>query len=819
MVLSNPLRHVFRRLGRAPLFTVLTVATLALALGANTAIFSVLNGVLLNPLPYPGPDRLVGVWHVAPGVNLPELNAAPFLYFTYREDGRTFQDVGLWSERSATVTGLAEPERVSVLRVTDGVFPLLGVPPLMGRTFSRAEDQAGSPPTVVLSYAYWRSRLGGDPRVVGRRLMIDARSHEVIGVMPAAFRFLDVRAQVFLPMQLDRGKVFLGGFNQQSVARLKPGVTLDQANADVARMLPIALDRFPPPPGFSKKMFVEARLAPRLRPFKQDLVGDVGSVLWVLMGTIVLVLLIACANIANLLLVRVEGRQQELAVRVALGATRSRIARGLLAESVTLGVLGGALGLALAWGLLRLLVFLGPTDLPRLDLIGLDPAAFLFTLVTALVAGVLLGLIPVAKYAAPQLATGLRSSTRSSSASRERHRARNALVVVQVALALVLLVGSGLMIRSFRALRGVEPGFSRPQELLTVRLTIPEAQVESEEAAARMQQAIQDRVAAIPGVAAVGLASGVPLDGDGWHDPVFAEDRVYSEGKIPPLRSFKFLAPGFLRTMGTPLLAGRDFTWSDVYDRVPAVLVSQNLARELWGSETAALGKRLRESSKSDWREVVGVVADVHSDGLDKKAPTIVYWPILMKGFDGDGMARSLALILRSPRAGSEALVKDVERAVWSVNGSLPLASVKTLQALYEASMARTSFTMVMLGLTGGMALVLGVVGIYGVTSYGVSQRTREIGIRMALGAEGSALRRMVVGEGLRLAVLGALAGVAAALGLTRVMASLLYGVGAADPATFLAVAAMLLAAAVLASYVPARRVTRVDPVEALRAE
>ena len=306
---------------------------------------------------------------------------------------------------------------------------------------------------------------------------------------------------------------------------------------------------------------------------------------------------------------------------------------------------------------------------------------------------------------------------------------------------------------------------------------------------------------------------------DGWHDPVFAEDRVYSEGVIPSLRSFKFLAPGFLRTMGTPLLAGRDFTWSDVYDRVPAVLVSQNLARELWGSETAALGKRLRESSKSDWREVVGVVADVHSDGLDKKAPTIVYWPILMKGFDGDGMARSLALILRSPRAGSEALVKDVERAVWSVNGSLPLASVKTLQALYEASMARTSFTMVMLGLTGGMALVLGVVGIYGVTSYGVSQRTREIGIRMALGAEGSALRRMVVGEGLRLAVLGALAGLAAALGLTRVMASLLYGVGAADPATFTSVAAMLLAAAVLASYVPARRVTRVDPLEALRAE
>jgi predicted permease len=671
----------------------------------------------------------------------------------------------------------------------------------------------------MLGHAYWQSRFGGDPAVIGRRLIVDGKATEVIGVMPRHFRFLDVKAALIVPEQFDRAKTFIGRFGYQGVARLKPGVTIAQADADVAHMLPIAIDRFPAPPGFNKKMFEEARIAPRLRPFKKDLVGNVGDVLWVLMGTIVLVLLIACANIANLLLVRVEGRQQELAVRVALGATWGRVARELLLESVVLGLAGGVAGLLLAFGLLRLLIFLSPADLPRLDQIGLDLATLAFTLAASLLAGVLLGLIPIVKYAAPHLATGLRSGGRGSSASRERHRARNGLVVVQVALALVLLVGSGLMIRSFRALRRVQPGFARPEEVLTLRISIPEAQVASEEAAARMQQAIQDKVAAIPGVGSVALASDVPLDAGGWHDPVFAEDRTYTEGEIPPIRSFKFLAPGYLQTMGTPLVIGRDFTWSDVYDRHPFVLVSQNLARELWGSDTAALGKRLRESSKSDWREVVGVVADVRDDGLEKKAPTVVYWPILMKGFDGDGMSRSLALVIRSPRTGSEGFVKDVERAVWSVNASVPLASVRTLQSIYEGSMARTSFAMVLLALTAGMALVLGVVGIYGVTSYAVSQRTREIGIRMALGAEGSMLTGMVVREGLALAAVGAGCGLIAAFGLSRVMAALLFGVGTADPVTYLLVAAALLSAAVVASYLPARRVTKVDPVEALRAE
>jgi predicted permease len=717
------------------------------------------------------------------------------------------------------VTGQGEPQRVGSMTVTDGVLPLLGVPPALGRWFDAKDCEAGSPATVILSYGYWQSRFGGDRAAVGRDLVIDGTPRQVVGVMPRDFRFLDVKASFFLPAQLDRAKVTLGGFNNQAFARLKPGVTLADANADVARMLPLSLERFPAPPGFDKKMFVEARIAPTLRPFKRDLVGSIGDVLWVLMGTIGLVLLIACANVANLLLVRVEGRQQELAVRGALGAGSGRIARELLLESVTLGLAGGAVGLGLAWALLRLLVWLAPANLPRLDQLGIGAPALGFTLAASLASGLLLGLIPVAKYAAPRLATSLRSGGRGSSASRERHRARNGLVVVQVALALVLLVASGLMIRSFRALRSIDPGFKDPEQVLTLRLTIPSGQVKEEEAVARMQQAIQEKVAAIPGVAGTGAASLLPLDGSSWTDPIFAEDKTYAAGQIPKLRRFKFVTPGYLKTIGTPLVTGRDITWSDTYDRLPVALVSENTARELWGSPVAALGKRVREGGKSGWREVVGVVRDVHDDGIDQPAAATVYFPILMKDFGGNGMSRSLALVVRSPRTGREDFVKEVQQAVWSVNASLPLAALRTLQSIYERSLARTSFTMVMLALAGGMALLLGVVGIYGVTSYIVSQRTREMGIRIALGARGAQLTGMIVADGLQLAALGAGLGLLAALGMSRAMAALLFGVGAADPRTYALVSLALLAAAAAASYVPARRVTRVDPASALRAE
>ncbi|MGH9666237.1 MAG: ABC transporter permease, partial [Bryobacteraceae bacterium] len=522
----------------------------------------------LKPLPYPDSERLAGVWHTAPGIGIPQLEMSPSLYFTYREENRTFTDIGVWSGGAVSVTGLAEPERVQCLYFTDGILPVLGVQPFLGRTFTRKDDAPGSPDTVILTYGYWKRRFGGDPSVIGKRILMDAKARNVIGVLPQDFRFLDHKAELILPFQFDRNKIYLGNFSYDGVARLKPGITLAQANADVARMLPIAMEKFPPPPGFSRRMFEDARIGPSVHPLKQDAVGDVGNVLWVLMGTIGIVLLIACANVANLLLVRAEARQQELAIRAALGAGWTRVARDLLLESLLLGVAGGALGLGLAYASLRFLIALGPTTIPRLHNISIDPLVLGFTLVISLFAGLLFGFIPVFKYAAPQM-TALRSGGRTLSHSRERHRARNALVVVQVALALILLISSGLMIRTLQALRQVRPGFTRPDEVQTLRIAIPEAEVKNPERVVRMEQDILQKIAAIPGVSAAGFANSVPMDHNNSNDVLFVEDRTYAEGKIPPIRRFKFVAPGFFKTLGNPLIAGRDLTWTDIYEERP----------------------------------------------------------------------------------------------------------------------------------------------------------------------------------------------------------------------------------------------------------
>jgi predicted permease len=813
--------HIVRRLVQLPGFTTIAVLTLAIGIGANAAIFSVIEGVLLKPLPFSQPDQLVVIDHAASGVGLPRTGAAPFLYYTYREDGRAFQDVAMWRSDTDSITGLAEPEEVPSLVVTDGLLPILGVTPALGRFFTKDEDSPKGAETVILSDSYWRTRFGSDRGVVGRRLLVNGRPRDIIGVLPAAFRFADRKPSIVLPMRLDRTDVHLGNFSYSGLARLKPGVTLDQATADVARLIPVALARFPPFPGFSAKMFTEARIAPNLLLLKDDVIGDVGSVLWVLMGTIGMVLLIACANVANLLLVRAEGRQQELAVRSALGASRGRIAYELIAESIVLGLVGGMAGLALAYGAVRVLIALAPGNLPRLENIGIDATVLLFTFAISIAAGVLFGAIPVFKYAGPRVAEGLRGGGRTSSASRDRHRARSTLVVVQVALALVLLVSSGLMIRTFQALQHVNPGFSKPEELLTFGLTIPTAQVKEPEAVLRMHQAIADKIAAIAGVSSVGLTTVLPMDGNGWHDPIFAADKAYDQKQIPPLRTFKFISPGLLRTMGTPLVGGREFTWADAYDKHPVAMVSEGLAREMWGEPSRALGKRIRENNTGEWREIVGVIGDVRDEGLDKRSPASAYWPMLMSKFeDGDvSVRRTMSYLIRSRRAGSAGFADEIGRAVWSINPNLPLANVRPLDAIVAKSMARTSFTLVMLAIAGAMALLLGVAGIYGVISYSVSQRTREIGIRMALGAQRQEVTRMFVRYGVGLTAIGIACGLAAAVALARVMGSLLFEVSPIDPTTYLAVCLGLAAAAVLASYLPALRATLVNPVAALRAE
>ena len=808
-----------------PGFTAITVLTLALGIGANTAVFSVIEGVLLKPLPYPRSSELVTLDHAAPGVNLPRAGAAPFLYFTYREDGRVFEDVALWNTGTVSVTGRAEPEEVRTLFVTDALLPMLRVQPMLGRVFSKADDSPSTPETIVLTAGYWRSKFGADPSAIGKTLMVDSRPREIVGVLPDSFRFLDRQISLLVPFRFDRSKVFLGQFSYTALARLKPGTTIDQASADVARMIPISLTRFPPFPGGNVKMFEEARLTPRVLSLKDDLVGDVHTVLWVLMGTIGMVLLIACANVANLLLVRAESRQQELAIRAALGAGSARIAREMLVESVSLGVLGGTVGLGLAFGALRLLVSLAPGNLPRIQDITLDSPVLLFTLAVSIVAGLLFGAIPVLKYARGRIGLTLRGGGRTATTSRERHRARNTLVVAQIALALVLLISSGLMIRTFQALRDVNPGFARAGEVQTFRVSIPDSQIKENEAVARMHQAILVKMAAVAGVGSVALASTVTMTGDGWHDPLYAQDRTYSESRIPPLRLFKIVSPGYMQTMGTPLVAGRDFTWTDLYDLRPVAMVSENLARELWGQPSAALGKRIRPYAQGQWREVVGVVGDMRDDGLNKKAPTVAYWPAMMQSFlPGEGndktfVLRGATFIIRSSRTGSPGFTDELSRAVWSVNPNLPLAGVRTLLEIYDASLARTSFTLAMLGIAGGMALLLGVAGIYGVISYSVSQRAREIGIRIALGAQPKAVTRMFVTHGLMLAAIGVTLGLMAAAGVMRLLSTLLFEVNPIDPMTYAMVSLTLVAATVIASYVPALRATAVDPINALRAE
>lgn len=816
-----PLRHVLRRQWRTPLFTAITLLTIALGIGANTAIFSVINGILLKPLPYPESDRLVAVWQTAPGMNIPDLNASPATYFTYREEGHTFQDIGLWRSDSVSVTGIAEPEQVDNLTMTDGVLPILGVQPILGRWFSRKDDSPGSPETVMLTWGYWQRRFGGAPDVIGRRLIVDGKAREIIGVMPRNFRFMSRDAQLILPFQFNRAEVFIGNFSYQAVARLKPGVTLAQANADVARMIPLLSTKFPPPPGFSMQVFDQLHIGPNVRPLKNDVVGTIGNVLWVLMATVCIVLLIACANVANLLLVRAEGRQQELAIRAALGAGWAQIARELLLESVTLGVAGGALGLAMAAAALRVLVTMGSSHLPRIDEIGIDPTVLVFSTVISLFAGLLFGLMPVFKYAGPRLATTLRDGGRTSSEGRQRHRARSTLVVAQVAMAMVLLIASGLMIRTSQQLLHVQPGFTHPEQIQSLRVSIPSATVKEPERVVQIQQEILRAVSAIPGVQTASLTNSITMDGYTDNDPVFAEDHPVAESTLPPLRRFKFVVPGAFQTMGNPVLVGRDLTWTDIFDKRPVVLVSENMARELWHSPSAALGKRVRESPKSPWREVIGVVGNERDNGVNEKAPTIIYWPIMVKEFWGEPVQvrRSPAFIVRSARAGSASLLKEIRQVVWSVNPDLPIAEVRTVQEIYEKSMARTSFTLVLLAIAAGMALLLGVVGIYGVVSYSVSQRTREIGIRMALGATRESVSAMFLRHGLVLTGLGVACGLAVAFAVTRVMTALLFEVSPLDPLTYCAVPAVLLAAALLATYLPARRATGIDPSDALRAE
>ena len=821
------LKHIGRRLRRSPGFAITVVLTLAIGIGANTAVFSVLNSVLLRPLPYPESEQLVALHLNAPGAPglaefRSELRLSASMYFTFATHNRVFQSLGVWGPGTASITGIAQPEQVHTAQVSSGVLETLNVPALRGQWLTAADQDPHSPGRVMLSYGYWQRRFGGDPGVVGRTISVNSQTRVIAGVMPRGFRIVNYDFDLLVPMGLDPVKEILAGFAYRGIARLRPGVTIPQANADAARLLNVWMDSWTNGPGTDPKWYLNWKIAPALQPLKDTVVGSINTVLWVVMGTIGVVMLIACTNVANLLMVRADVRQQELAVRSALGAGRWRIARELLLESVTLGLLGGALGVAVAYAGLRLLTAIGPADLPRLSEISLDVYSVCFTLILSVLSGLLFGAIPVLRYAPSRQRLSLVGATRTTSVSRDRQRGRNLLVVAQVAMALVLLIGAVLMIRTFLAMRNVDPGFSDPASLQVMRLSIPETLVRDPQMVTRIQNSIQDKLAAIPGVSSAGFAEAVPMSGaePGWNE-IEVEGKTYADGNAP-LRLFNWVSPGYFHTAGTRFVAGRDFSWAEVYGLLPVGILSESLARELWGSPSQAIGKQFREYPSMPWHEVIGVVQDVRENGVDQVSPATVYWPSMMPDIFGPGSfdaSRTAYFAIRSNRAGTQAFINEMQHAVWSVNANLPVADVSTMQDIYGDSMARTSFTLVMLAIAGCMALALGVLGIYGVISYAVSQRTREIGIRIALGAKKSELVWLFVRSALLLTGIGTAVGLGAAAGLMRLMRTLLFGISPLDPVTFAAVPVALVAAAALASYLPARRTAAIDPVEALRAE
>ena len=821
------LRYALRGLARRPAFMLAAVVTLAVGIGATTAIFSVVYSVLIKPLPYASADELVSVRHVA---DRGDISATREMYFTYRAENRTFVEVGVWQGGSATLTDRDGSRRVRSLLVMDGTLQALGVQPARGRWFTATEHgptSEGSAP-VIISHAFWQRQLAGDEAVLGSELMLETPSSvgapgtpfaRVVGIMPPDFRFLDMTPQpdVILALRLDPAAPLTGNYEYQMLARLRPDATVAEANTDVARMLAI----------WSRATSTDLRIGPNVRPLKDDLVGGIATTLWVLMGAIGAVLSIACANIANLMLVRADARRHELAVRAALGAGPRRIARELLVESLVIGAMGGALGLALAYVALEALVAIGPVNLPRLAEIAVHPPVLAFTLAVALASTLVFGSITALKSA---LHGGARtiSPARGSTATRQRSATRSVLVVVQVALALVLVVSAALMIRTFATLRAIDPGFSDPATIQTVATWIrtgPTIDFTQAASWTSKQREILDRIAALPGVASAGFVTDLPIVSSG---PANVEGFAIDGRPLPPRderpqANWKNVSPGYFAAMGTRLIAGRDVTWSDIDAGGRVVVISDAFARQLAPEPAAAIGLRIRLaiSPEDDWREVIGVVQSIRESGLYETPSTTVYWPTLMANFFANPQVGNPAVTfaIRSERAGTASLVNDIRQAVRSVDPSVVIAQERTMEDLYARSLARTSFTLVMLAIAGGMALLLGIVGIYGVIAYVVSQRAREIGIRLALGAEPRQLQKMFMLHGLSLSAVGVVIGLVGAAALARAISSLLFGIAPLDPIAYVAAIGVVLVAAGLATYVPARRAAAVDPLTTLKAE
>jgi predicted permease len=807
---ASTFRHALRGLLKSPGFTAIAILTLGLGIGANTAVFSLVNGILIHPLPFPEAERLVGLWHTAPGVGFPIIEQSDATYLNYRDHARSFEDMALFTGGSRNLTDGGEPERIEAAFVTASLFTLLNAEPSPGRAFTEEEDRPGADPVAVLSHSLWAKRFGADPSSVGKTIHLNGVATRVVGVMPARFAYPGTSTQIWLPLQLDRARYSDTSFSYDAVGRLRRGVSLEEAEREMATILPRITENFPG--DLTQEMLKQAGIAPVLHPLKQDVVGEVETPLWILLGTVGFVLLVASANVANLFLVRADGRHREVAVRVALGANRRDIARLYLSESLLLCFSGGVLGLALAHAAVSLFMGYGALDLPRLEEVRLDAGVLLFNGATSVLAGLLFGLVPILRNGARAPASGLNEIGRGLTAGRNRLTARALLVTSQVALALVLLVGSGLMARSFWRLRSVDPGFD-PSSTLTFALSLPETEYREEGDVSRFVEELTARIGALPGVVAAATTSRMPLSGSYDNNAIFVEEFPVPEGQIPPVHPTRYVSPDYFRTLSIPLAEGRAFEWLDREKGIRPAIASAAFAERYWPGRSP-LGKRVRTFDATEFYEIVGVVGPVRDESLEKAPAPTIYFPIGTPG----SLRRPLNVAVRTS-TDPESLFPGIREEIRTLDRNLPLASVATLEQTLVRSTARTTFTMVLLAISAVVAVLLGAIGIYGVVSYVVSQRRNEIGIRIALGAGSRDVSRMFLLNGLGTAIVGTALGLAGSLALTRFLASLLFEVQPFDPLTYVVAAVLVLSVAVLASALPARRAARMDPVIALRGE
>ena len=811
--LLGELRSAFRRLLRAPGFSILCLLTLAVGIGATTAIFSVVNGVLLEPLPYLDADRLVGVWHRAPGLDMDRAPQSPGTYLWYREQTDILESFALYAETRLNLTTEDSTERLSAAAVTPSLFTVLRTQPVHGRVFATEEGLPGGPPVVMLSHGLWQRSFGGDISVLGRMLQINGLPREVLGILPPGFAFPRPETELWVPMPIDRTQAPLARFISLGVGRLVAGISPPTAELRLASRMTHLEDLFPQ--DRAAPVLARAGFAPWVQPLREEIVGDIGRTLWVLLAAVGFLLLIACANVANLLLVRSETQRLESALRTALGASRWRNLLASIAESQLLAIGGGILGLLLALAGTRLLHALRPSTLPRLEEIRVDGTVLAAATAVALLCGLLVGLWPAVRSHRVEPGAILGGGA-AALGLRVRSWGRRLLVGVQIALALVLLVGSGLMLRSFLVLSSLDPGFS-PEGVSTFQLALPSSLYPEDATAAALYHQLLDRLRALPGVEYVGGTSSLPLGGslEGLGHAV--EDFPLEEGVPPPVFEVERVSGEYFSALGIPLLAGRPLDRADAEGRAGVVVINQTIAQRFW-PEGGAIGRRLRPSQgrgDDPWYTVVGVVGDVRNRRLTEEPRGIVYYPLLGKN-PGDWVVHELSLVVRSSAA-MDTVLPAARKEIRSLDPSLAIAEARTLDAVLARARGRMRFALQMLGLATAAALLLAVVGTYGFVAYLTRQRRLEFGVRMSLGAERRDIMRLVLSESLKIALGGVVLGIVVATWLAGWLRGLLYEVEPTDPRIFAAVALLLVVAALVASALPARWAGRLDPITVLR--